>query len=76
MHGMENSNRLFENEMEELERLGKENMDQFRETIEKYNIDCDIEWTGELIVAVGKHGIADIEGEHELYVKFGHDAHL
>jgi len=76
MHGMENSNRLFENEMVELERLGKENMDQFRHTIEKYNIDCDVEWTGELTVAVGKHGIADIEGEHELYVKFGHDAHL
>ncbi|TKB45374.1 NAD(P)/FAD-dependent oxidoreductase [Thalassotalea mangrovi] len=76
MHGMENSNRLFASEMEELERLGKENMDQFRETIEKYNIDCDIEWSGELTVAVGKHGIQDIETEHELYVKFGHDAHL
>ncbi len=76
MHGMENSNRLFENDMDDLERLGKENMDQFRDTIEKYNIDCDIEWTGELTVAVGKHGIDDIEGEHELYVKFGHDAHL
>ncbi len=76
MHGMENSNRLFADEMPELERLGKENMDQFRQTIEKYNIDCDLEWTGELTVAVGKHGIADINGEHELYVKFGHDAHL
>ncbi|WP_462157424.1 NAD(P)/FAD-dependent oxidoreductase [Pseudoalteromonas sp. GB56] len=76
MHGMENSNRLFEKEMDELERLGKENMDQFRATIEKYNIDCDVEWTGELTVAVGKHGISDIKTEHELYVKFGHDAHL
>lgn len=76
MHGMENSNRLFEHEMEELERLGKENMDAFAATIEKYNIDCDIEWTGELTVAVGKHGIKDINAEHELYVKFGHDAHL
>ncbi len=76
MHGMENSYRLFEKEMDELERLGKENMDAFRATIEKYNIDCDIEWTGELTVAVGKHGIDDINAEHELYVKFGHDAHL
>lgn len=76
MHGMENSYRLFESEMDELERLGKENMDQFRDTIEKYQIDCDIEWSGELTVAVGKHGIADIESEHQLYVKFGHDAHL
>ncbi len=76
MHGMEHSNRLFENELEELDRLGKENIDQYRETIEKYNIDCDVEWTGELIVAIGKQGIADVEGEHELYVKLGHDAHL
>ncbi|GLS89901.1 oxidoreductase [Psychromonas marina] len=76
MHGMENSNRLFTDDMEELERLGKENMDQFRETIEKYNIDCDVEWTGELTVAIGKHGIPDIESEHHLYIKHGHDAHL
>ena len=76
MHGMENSNRLFENELAELDRLGKENMEQFRETIEKYNIDCDVEWTGELIVAVGENGVSDIEEEHALYVKFGHDAHL
>lgn len=76
MHGMENSYRLFKNEMAELEQLGKENMDQFRATIEKYNIDCDIEWGGELTVAVGKPGLSDINSEHKLYVKFGHDAHL
>ncbi|SEK34010.1 Glycine/D-amino acid oxidase [Colwellia chukchiensis] len=76
MHGMANSNRLFADEMPALERLGKENIDQFRATIEKYNIDCDLEWTGELTVAVGKHGLQDINSEHALYVKFGHDAHL
>jgi glycine/D-amino acid oxidase-like deaminating enzyme len=76
MHGMEHSNRLFEDELKELDRLGKENIDQFREAIEKYNIDCDVEWTGELIVAVGKGGVSDIEHEHTLYVKYDHDAHL
>ncbi|MDX2368217.1 MAG: FAD-dependent oxidoreductase [Colwellia sp.] len=76
MHGMENSYRLFKDDMEQLERIGKENMDQFRETLEKYVIDCDIEWTGELTVAVGEHGISDIKSEHGLYIKFGHDAHL
>lgn len=76
MHGMANSNRLFGDEMEQLERLGKENIDQLRHTIEKYNIDCDLEWSGELTVAVGKQGLPDIHAEHELYVKFGHDAHL
>ncbi len=76
MHGMTNSYRLFADEMEQLEQLGKENMDGFRETIEKYNIDCDVEWTGELTVAIGEKGIRDIADEYILYRQFGHDAHL
>lgn len=76
MHGMENSSRLFPEEMPQLERLGKENMDAFRATIEKYEIDCDVEWTGELTVAVGKHGINDVNAEYALYKMYGHDAHL
>ena len=76
MHGMEHSNRLFANELKELDRLGQENMDQLRETIEKYNIDCDVEWTGELIVAMGARGLSDVEGEFELYTRLGHDAYL
>lgn len=76
MHGLENSERLFPSEMEELERLGKENMDGFKDTIERYNIDCDIEWGGELTVAIGEGGIDDVAGEYELYKKYGHDAHL
>ncbi|RHW76474.1 FAD-binding oxidoreductase [Colwellia sp. RSH04] len=76
MHGLVNASRLFPDEMDELERLGKENMDCFKETIERYNIDCDLEWGGELTVAIGEEGIPDIVSEHELYEKFGHDAHL
>lgn len=76
MHGMENANRLFADEMDELERLGKENMDQIKATIDRYEIDCDIEWSGELTVAVGEHGCEDVEAEYKLYKQFGHDAHL
>ncbi|QDP00111.1 NAD(P)/FAD-dependent oxidoreductase [Thalassotalea sp. PS06] len=76
MHGMENSYRLFAAEMDKLEQLGKENMDGFRKTIEDFDIDCDIEWGGELTVAVGEQGIEDIEREYQLYKRFGHDAHL
>lgn len=76
MHGMENAQRLFPNDMEVLEKLGKENIDAFRETIERYNIDCDLEWGGELTVAVGEEGLPDIESEYALYKKYGHDAHL
>lgn len=76
MHGLGNAHRLFPNDMNELERLGKENMTGFRETIEKHNIACDLEWGGELTVAVGDEGIKDIESEYRLYKKYGHDAYL
>ncbi len=76
MHGLENAKRLFPDEMDELERLGKENLDEFKATIEKYQIDCDLEWGGELTVAVGKEGIPDINSEYALYKQYGHDAHL
>ncbi len=76
MHGLANASRLFPDEMDELERLGKENMDGFKATIERYDIDCDIEWGGELTVAVGKAGLPDIASEYKLYKKYGHDAHL
>ncbi|WP_284381626.1 NAD(P)/FAD-dependent oxidoreductase [Litoribrevibacter albus] len=76
MHGMENTDRLFQDEMNVLERLGKENMDQFRRTIEKYNIECDVEWSGELIVAMDEQGVSDLENEYKLYTQYGHEAYL
>jgi glycine/D-amino acid oxidase-like deaminating enzyme len=76
VHGLDNANRFFPEDIVELERLGKENMDDFKATIERYNIDCDIEWSGELTVAVGKEGIPDLEREYELYRQHGHDAHM
>lgn len=76
MHGMDNAQRLFPNDMDDLEEMGKENLDRFKETIERYNIECDLEWGGELTVAVGDAGIPDIESEFTLYIKYGHDAHL
>jgi len=76
MHGLDNAQRLFPDDMNDLERLGKENLDGLRGTIERYNIDCDIEWGGELTVAIGDDGLADIRKEYELYKRYGHDAYL
>lgn len=76
MHGLANASRLFPDDMDELERLGKENMDGFKATLERFDIECDIEWGGELTVAVGDEVIPDIESEYKLYIKYGHDAHL
>ena len=74
MHGIDNTERLFPDDVAELERLGQQNMDGFRDTIETFGIDCDIEWGGEMKVSIGDAGLDSVAAEHELYLKYGHDA--
>jgi len=74
MHGLGNASRLFPEDMDALEELGKDNLDGFRQTIEKYNIDCDIEWGGELTVSVGKNGLGVVDEEYDLHQQYGHEA--
>ena len=76
MHGIDNTERMFPAEVAKLEDLGRENMDGFREAIERYDIDCDIEWGGELKVSVGDEGLSQIDEEYDLYKKYGHQAEL
>ena len=76
MHGIDNTERLFPDDVKELENLGQENMDGFRQTIEHYNIDCDLEWSGELTVSIGDEGLGSVDEEYELYKKYGHHATL
>ncbi len=74
MHGIDNTERIFPEDVEELERLGRENIDGFREAIERYQIDCDVEWSGELKVSVGDQGLSHIHDDFRLYQKYGHTA--
>ena len=74
MHGIHNTERMFPGEVTELEEFGRENMDGFRNAIEQYDIDCDIEWGGEMTVSIGDQGLETIEEEYQLYKKYGHDA--
>ena len=76
MHGIDNTERIFPDDVAELERLGRENMDGFQETLNRYSIDCDVEWGGEMKVSIGDDGLGDVEEAHELYLKYGHDAVL
>lgn len=76
MHGIDNTERIFPDDVAELERLGQHNMDGFRDTIERYQIDCDIEWGGEMKVSIGDEGLATVNDDHQLYLKYGHDAVL
>jgi len=74
MHGIDNTERMFPEDVAELERLGSENMDGFQQTIEKYGIDCDVEWGGEMKVSIGDEGLPSVDEDYELYCKYGHDA--
>src|SRR5215472_11329365 len=50
-HGMANGLERFPDEMPALERLGEQNLTEIRDAIDKYQIDCDFQPTGELSVA-------------------------
>ncbi len=74
MHGIDNTERMFPDEVEALEKLGRENMDGFKATVEENNINCDIEWGGEMVVSIGDEGLTVVDKDYDLYKKYGHDA--
>ena len=75
-HGVNNGLARFAGEMPVLERLGRENFDETRASLERYAIDCDLELSGELTVALEPHEEAWLAEEAETLRRFGHDAVL
>ncbi|MCB1446787.1 MAG: FAD-dependent oxidoreductase [Rhizobiaceae bacterium] len=74
MHGLSNAARIFPKDIAVLETLGQENMRGFMQTIADNDIDCHAEWGGELNVAIEDSQIAALREEHELHLKYGHNA--
>ncbi|PRB06927.1 FAD-binding oxidoreductase [Microbacterium sp. MYb64] len=62
-HGEENGTNRWPDEMEQLERLGLENLDGIQDTVERYGMDVDWERTGQMAVAVEPHQIEWMEGD-------------
>jgi glycine/D-amino acid oxidase-like deaminating enzyme len=56
-HGRENGERRWPDELEDLERLGVENLDGIEATVARYGLDCEFERTGYLSVAVEEHQV-------------------
>jgi glycine/D-amino acid oxidase-like deaminating enzyme len=75
-HGLANGIARFPGEIGTLERLGAENYDGFCTDIVRYGIECDLERTGELTVALAPHEVPWLEEEAELLRRFGHDVQL
>lgn len=76
MHGLSNAIRVFPEDLDELERLGHENMVGFMDTLKRYNIDCDFEFGGELTVGIGADCQGILKEEYILNKKYGHDVTL
>ena len=76
MHGLHIASEIFPEDLETLERLGQENLNEFKNALDRYNIDCDMEWSGELTVAVGPSGMPMVNDEYELHKQFGHEVEI
>ncbi|MBQ0895306.1 FAD-dependent oxidoreductase [Micromonospora sp. U56] len=75
-HGLANGVDRFPGEIDELERLGRENLAAIAATVEAYGIDCEFERTGELAVAVEPYQLAGLAEDAELARRYGHDVRL
>ncbi|MFI5485787.1 NAD(P)/FAD-dependent oxidoreductase [Micromonospora echinaurantiaca] len=75
-HGLANGVERFPDEIELLERLGRENLDAIAATVAEYGIDCDFERTGELAVAVEPYQLDGLAADAELGRRYGHDVRL
>jgi glycine/D-amino acid oxidase-like deaminating enzyme len=75
-HGASNGQERFAREFEELQRLGRRNLDEIADTIERHRIDCSYEPVGELDVATRPHEVAALAEERELLLGVGEEATL
>lgn len=65
-HGESNGHRRWPEEMAQLEALGQKNLDEFEAAIARYDIDCDFERTGSLVVATEAYQVESLASEAHL----------
>ncbi|HEX2128380.1 MAG TPA: FAD-dependent oxidoreductase [Solirubrobacterales bacterium] len=75
-HGIENGMARFADEMPVLERLARENFAGLLADLRAHRIDCDLELTGDLTVALEPHEEAWLAESAELHRRFGHEVDL
>jgi len=73
-HGVSNGlSRLDPDEVETLERLGRDNLAETAATVERLGIDCDLELTGDVLVALEPHEEKELTAEARALRRFGHE---
>ena len=63
-HGESNGASRFPKELEQLDRLGLENLDEIEQTVLSRGWDCDFERTGSLAVAIEDYQIEELRAAH------------
>jgi glycine/D-amino acid oxidase-like deaminating enzyme len=72
-HGDPNGRARWPKEMSLLRELGKTNLSAIIETIDRYDIECDLEKTGQLDVAVASWQRDQLRAEYETLSTLGED---
>lgn len=75
-HGLDNGLARFADEVPALERLAHENFAGLVADLERHGIDCDLELTGDLTVALEPHELGWLEESAELHGRFGYEHEL
>ena len=70
-HGGANGLSHFREEMDQLDRLGLENLDEVERAVAGYEIDCDWRRTGEIHVAVAPWQVRELAATHDAMVAAG-----
>lgn len=73
-HGVTNGLARFPGELPVLERLGRENFEETVAALERYEVSCDLELSGEMTVALEPHEEAWLADEGAELRRLGHDA--
>jgi glycine/D-amino acid oxidase-like deaminating enzyme len=64
-HGDANGRSRFPGELDQLNRLGLENLDEIERTVQELGLDCDFERTGSLAVAVEDYQVRELRDSHD-----------
>ena len=75
-HGTRNGLTRFPQEIDALERLGRENYDALIRDLQRLGIDAELEQTGDLVVALEPHELPDLADEADLLRNFGYRVEL
>ena len=75
-HGLSNGHDRWPDELPDLARLGRENLDAIEAAVARHGIDCDFRRSGELDVAVEPWQLDGLAEEHELAASVGESSQL